>query len=165
LDHDGWPGTPTAWFVCSRPPPARWAAEDQGYWAGEDQAYQGWATLRRGFVERVTCPLGKWLDYGAEVVRHQPVTMVHCDDRTPAPRELYPGRVSEYRCAWVLGDASWAENRFMVPPVLFRRLRGGLDLRVQNVSLCAYDWPKPAHWYLGRACVEWAKAKLRQAIE
>jgi len=37
----------------------------------------------RGFVWKVGCPLAKWLEHGAEIVRRHPVTSVKATDRKP----------------------------------------------------------------------------------
>jgi uncharacterized protein (TIGR02996 family) len=48
----------------------------------------GWTwTMRRGFVESVTCTLADWLAHGPEIVRAAPVTTVRLSDCYVVPRE------------------------------------------------------------------------------
>jgi uncharacterized protein (TIGR02996 family) len=110
----------------------------------------GWTwTMRRGFVESVTCTLADWLAHGPAVVRAAPVQAVQMSGRRPVHGRT-AGLFYWYR--WPQYDP----ERYHLAPPLFAALRGG-SMEFDNTR--GYPTEAAALADLSAACIAWAKAE------
>lgn len=103
--------------------------------------------ISRGFVERISLPLNLWMQYGSQIVRHQPIEHVEVTDKSAYHSHS--------------GKWFWRPDKGLVEHALPAFLWNAASQWAGDSSprVIGYDTEKQAMDALSRACLKWVKGE------